>query len=198
MMNELPLNPTTRILTTNKNFNYAKEAKETFRTELEKIGEEISAKAVELARKDGRKTVMEKDIRRWRTITEETEMLEGEFIYKDDNGRIRFFPKTAKYGKQLIGKQYMSLKYLDKELLFNGKLYKLSRYDVEDEARKIMESHESRILASLMEPHWAYNIYEFRGWRSVEKVNDKTKMLTMWFDDYDGGDVFIEGHLFED
>lgn len=199
-MTELPITVTTRMLKKADNtINVSKEAKNQYNEELERIGKEISERAIELAKKDGRKTIMEQDIRRWKPVTEETEILEGEFLYRyKQGGNIYYHQKTQHLGIK-PEMEYLSIKYLKSELLFEGKLWKLPKYgNDENEAKKIMEKSEGKILDSLMEPHWAYNIYEFRDWRPVKEINEHAKLLLMWFDDYDGGDVFVEGYLFNE
>lgn len=183
--------PIERILKRNATgMHISKEAKELLAMELENEGKRISQKAVELAKADGRKTVLEKDIKRWRTLDE----TEGDNFIYSLNSYVRYNKETniSCWLNNETAKT-LDVKFLDNVLLFHDRLYNVKSVD---EARKIMESYESEILDSLMEPHWAYNIYEYRAWREPEKVNDHTTKLSMWFDDYDGGDVFVEGFLF--
>ena len=190
-MGELPMAPIERILKRNATgMHISKEAKELLAIELEKEGERLSRKALDLAQAENRKTVLGKDIKKWRTL----EQTDGDdFLYKL-NGYIRY-NKDTDISCWLNNEKAktMDAKFLDGVLLFDGRLYDVKTID---DARRIMELHVPAILDSLMQPHWAYNIYEYRDWRNPEKINDHTTRLTMWFDDYDGGDVFEEGFLF--
>lgn len=188
-MAELPIAPIDRIFKRNANgLKISKEAKELLREALEKEGLEISRKAIQLARDDGRKTVQGKDIRKWIPIEENTD---EDYIYRE-KGRVyihidSYYPSVPSKNAKVL-----PVKFLDNVLVFNNRLY---RAEDEIDAKRIMESHEKQILDSLMEPHWAYNIYEYRAWEKPKKINDNITCLSMWFDDYDGGDVIVEGYL---
>lgn len=191
-MTELPLAPVARILKRNgEDMKFTKDAKEALATELEKEALRIGKQAVKLSKADKRKTVQAKDIERWTGIDE----IEGdEFIYKVYD-MVRYnkdVPYTAwKNAQDSI--RFMDRKFLSGKLLFRGKLYEAS--DVRD-AEIIMESFEDEILDSLMEPHWKYNLYQFREWEPIEELEGGVKKLSMWFDDFDMGDIFIDGFLF--
>lgn len=194
-MTELPIAPVTRILKRNgEDMKFTKEAKQLLAEALEKEGMKLGRQAVKLARDDGRKTVQEKDIMRWKPIDE---MADDDFIYKL-KGRFgehthynRF--DSAKHWTNKDSAVALPRKFLKGKLLFRGDLFDA---DSVSDAKRIMERHEGAILDSLMEPHWAYSPYEFRDWEPVEDIDGNIKMLTMWFDDYDGGDVFVHGYLF--
>lgn len=193
-MSELPLAPCGRILKkANPEMKFSKEAKEAFAEALEQEGLKLSKIAVELAKKEGRKTIQSKDIMRWKPFGEEI-ISEGEFLYKL-NGRIHY-SKTVniKHWRNHKNAKILPVKFLNNVLLFGGRLYEAKSIS---EAERIMESKENEILESLMEPHWAYSPYEFRDWEPIEKINKYTTKLEMWFDDYDGGDQFIAGYFFQ-
>ena len=190
-MAELPIAPIERIIKRNADgMKISKEAKEALARELEKEGLRIAKQAVRLSKKDKRKTVQAKDIERWTTLDD----MEGdEFIYKVYD-MVRYnkdVPHTAWSNRE--GMRFMDRKFLSGKLLFGGNLYEAS--DVW-EAKRIMESFEDEILDSLMEPHWKYNLYQFRDWEPVEELEGGVKKLSMWFDDYDMGDQFFDGFLF--
>lgn len=191
-MPELPIAPCGRILKkANPEMKFSKEAKIAFAEALEKEGLEISKLAVKIAKQEGRKTVQAKDIKRWIPFNE-YEITDEEFVFKL-NGWIRHSKQSNIMNwTSREDAVIMPVKFLDNKLLFRGQLYDVKNVS---EAERLMESHVGEILDSLMEPHWAYNIYEFRDWEPVETIGNHT-LLSMWFDDYDGGDVFVEGILF--
>ena len=189
---ELPITPCTRILKkANTEMHYSQEAKEQFRKALENEGNMISRKAVQLAKEDGRKTVMAKDIMKW---VKPSELDTDDYIYKA-YGRIYYNKETGHtcWSDQEQIKALPS-KFLDNTLVFYGQIH--TGVDSISKAKRIMESYEKDILDGLMEPHWAYNIYEFREWEPVEEIGENRYKLSMWFDDYDGGDQFYYGILF--
>ena len=187
-MGELPTAPIVRIFRRNADdIRITEEAMTLLVNAIEKEGEKISRKAIELAEKEGRKTIQGKDIKRWTTVEETTEQ---DYIYIS-RGKVYLHLDTD-YSAPSEGTKVLPIKFLENTLIFNEKLYKARN---ENEAREIMESFEKRILDSLMEPHWAYNIYEYRAWETPEKINDNVTRFSMWFDDYDGGDVMVEGYL---
>ena len=192
-MAELPIAPIERILKRNaKDMKISKEAKELLAMELEKEGERLSKKAIDLAKKDGRKTVQAKDIMRWRPLNE---MTDKDYVYKFNDGRVRYNRETpSSCWRSKDEAVALPVKFLKNTLLFGNKLYT----NVEDEidAKRIMESYEKTILDSLMESHWAYNIYEYRAWEGGEQISENIIKFSMWFDDYDGGDVIVDGFLF--
>ena len=191
-MVELPLAPCGRILKkANPEMKFSKEAKIAFAEALEKEGLEISKLAVKIAKQEGRKTVQGKDIKRWIPFNE-YEITDEEFVFKL-KGWIHYSGQSnIKNWTTHEDAVIMPVKFLDNKLLFRGQLYDVKNVS---EAERLMESHVGEILDSLMEPHWAYNIYEFRDWEPVETIGDHT-LLSMWFDDYDGGDTWAEGILF--
>lgn len=171
------------------------EAKELFTKTLEEYGKEISRKAVKSAKEDGRATVMERDIMKWKPY-KESELEDDQFIYKvyghTHYNKLTNIDCWSDYENKAM---VLPAKFLNNTLLFRGKLY--SNVRSVNEAKRIMESHEKDILDNLMQPHWAYSPYEFRDWEPVEQIDEDTFLLQMWFDDYDGGDEFIEGILFK-
>ena len=192
IMSELPIAPVGRILKkADPTMKFSKEAKTLFAKVLEQEGLDLSRQAVRLAESDGRKTVMEKDIKRWK---KPSELDTDDFIYKV-YGRVRY-NKEINHTNFVDQEQITALpvKFIKGKLLFDGNLYDANSVS---ESKKIMESYEKKILDNLMQPHWAYNIYEFRDWEPVEESNENTTKLTMWFDDYDGVDVFVDGILFQ-
>lgn len=190
-MGELPTAPIVRIFRRNAgDIRITEEAMQLLINAIEEEGKRISRKAVELAQEEGRKTIQSKDIRKWRTL-EETEG--NDFVYIRNN-RV-WYNMDTNTGRWTTNEDVKTLdvKFLDGVLLFDNRLYRAGSIS---EARRIMESHVPEILDSLMQPHWAYNIYEYRAWEDPEKINDRTTRLSMWFDDYDGGDVIVEGYIF--
>lgn len=192
-MSELPIAPIARIMKRHADdMKISKEAKEALAEALEQEGLRISETAVHLAEQDGRKTVMAKDIKRWVSLDE---MEDDDFIYKDDEW-VRYnkaAPASCFVNKECF--KALPTKFLKGTLLFHGRLY--NGIETMNDAKRLMESHKKEILDSLMEPHWAYNIYEFRDWEPVKELDNGVMKLEMWFDDYDGGDVFVEGYLFQ-
>lgn len=190
-MTELPTAPIERILKRNaNNMKISKEAKQMLLQELEKEAVKISKTAVKLAKEDGRKTVQAKDIMKWKTY-EETD---GEdYVYKIND--IIYYNKYMRSSvwKNIDELKIIPRKFLSGKLLFLGKLHDAKSLS---EAKRLMGSYEQEILDSLMEPHWAYNIYSFRDWEPVREMDNGVKILSMWFDDYDAGDTFFEGFLF--
>lgn len=190
-MGELPTAPIVRIFRRNAgDIRITEEAMQLLIKAIEDEGERISRKAVELAQDEGRKTIQAKDIRKWRTL-EETEG--NEFVYIRNNRVWYNMDTNPSRWTTNENVKTLDVKFLDGVLLFDNRLYSVGSMS---EARSIMESHVPEILDSLMQPHWAYNIYEYRAWEDPEEINDHTTRLSMWFDDYDGGDVIVEGYLF--
>ena len=138
-MSELPLAPCGRILKkANPEMKFSKEAKEAFAEALEQEGLKLSKIAVELAKKEGRKTIQSKDIMRWKPFGEEI-ISEGEFLYKL-NGRIHY-SKTVniKHWRNHKNAKILPVKFLNNVLLFGGRLYEAKSIS---EAERIMESKE--------------------------------------------------------
>lgn len=191
-MTELPLAPIERIMRKHtQGMQISQEAKTLFTEILEQEGKRISRKAIKLAQKDGRKTIQAKDIEKW---VKPEEIDTNDFIYKIDENI--YYNKCIGLNCFTNKDKAMCLpvKFLENKLLFRHKLHDCT---TETEAQHIMESYENEILDSLMEPHWKYNIYEYRDWETPQKVNDHITKFSMWFDDYDSGDMFFEGLLFK-
>lgn len=168
----------------------SKEAKELLLKAIEDEGIRLGRMATRLANEDGRKTVLGKDIMGWKPVDE---MEDDDFIFKD--GRYLYYNKIDNISRwnKTDNIKALPVKFLKNKLMFRNTLYEAHSID---EAKMIMESYEQEMLDSLMEPHWAYNIYEFRDWDPVEELGNETYKLSMWFDDYDGGDYWFEGVYF--
>ena len=189
---ELPLAPCGRILKkANPEMKFSKDAKIAFAEALEEEGLKLGKLAVKIAEQEGRKTVQGKDIKRWIPFNE-YEITDEEFVFKLGDWIYYSSQKNINNWNNRENAEILPVKFLDNTLLFRGQLYPIKSVS---EAERFMESHVGEILDSLMEPHWAYNIYEFRDWEPIETIGNHT-LLSMWFDDYDSGDTWVEGIVF--
>ena len=190
-MTELPMASIIRMFKrADPEIHVSKEAKELLLKAVEDEGIRIGRMATRLANEDGRKTVLGKDIMGWKPVNE---MEDDDFIFKD--GRYLYYNKIDNISRWVKTDSIRALpvKFLKNKLMFRNTLYEAHSIG---EAKRIMESYEQEMLDSLMEPHWAYNIYEFRDWDPVEELGNEAYKLSMWFDDYDGGDYWFEGVYF--